>query len=195
MSAKNLIGKEHYGVLKGMYGNVVMYDETKDEKYIAHRDAFFKKIERYHPGLQQDLIDEFEKHYTSKREKINAPKPVQQMHNDLVRNLEKEQNFGWKKARYIALIIYGNRCACCGDGPEDGAIVTVDHIKPKSKYPELATDLRNLQVLCEACNVGKCNWDMTDWRSDDLKLKAIHIMNFPQSLHHYANTDYNDTVH
>jgi len=194
MSASHLISSEKYDTLRVMYGSVVMLDLTKDKKYQSHSKAFFNKIKNYHKELQQELVVEFEKHYQSKRENFNI-KPIEQPHNEIVRNLENGQNFGWKRARYIALLIYGNKCACCGDGLSEYEGVSVDHIKPKSKYPSLATDLRNLQVLCESCNVGKCNWDMTDWRTDEMKLKAIHIMNFPKSIHHYATTDYNDSVH
>ncbi len=37
-------------------------------------------------------------------------------------------------------------------------------MKPRSKYPELALDPENLQVLCRACNMGKRAWDETDFR-------------------------------
>src|SRR5262249_39926358 len=39
-----------------------------------------------------------------------------------------------------------------------------DHIKPRSKFPELELELGNLQVLCADCNLGKRAWDQTDWR-------------------------------
>ena len=45
--------------------------------------------------------------------------------------------------------------------------MNVDHIKPRKKYPELALDKSNLQVLCEECNHGKGNWDETDWRPEN----------------------------
>jgi len=38
---------------------------------------------------------------------------------------------------------------------DGGTRYHVDHIKPKSKYPDLAYDKTNLQVLCEECNIGK----------------------------------------
>jgi 5-methylcytosine-specific restriction endonuclease McrA len=41
----------------------------------------------------------------------------------------------------------------------------VDHILPRSKFPELELDIDNLQVLCEECNLAKSNIDTTDWRS------------------------------
>ena len=68
----------------------------------------------------------------------------------------------WRSLRYEALLTYGKRCACCGSEQEP---FHVDHIKPRSKYPDLQYALTNLQVLCADCNVGKGAWDQTDWRS------------------------------
>lgn len=39
----------------------------------------------------------------------------------------------------------------------------VDHIRPRSKFPELALALDNLQVLRSLCNEAKSNLDMTEW--------------------------------
>jgi 5-methylcytosine-specific restriction endonuclease McrA len=70
----------------------------------------------------------------------------------------------WKQARYQTLRDHGRRCACCGATPATGAIMHVDHIKPRYKFPELSLDLNNLQVLCSDCNEGKGAWDSTDFR-------------------------------
>jgi hypothetical protein len=67
----------------------------------------------------------------------------------------------WLQLRYQALITYGRICHACRT---TDVVVQVDHIKPRSKYPELAFDINNLQVLCEPCNLGKGAWDETDWR-------------------------------
>jgi 5-methylcytosine-specific restriction endonuclease McrA len=69
----------------------------------------------------------------------------------------------WLLLRYKAFKLYGNQCACCGAKPPQ-VVLHVDHIKPKSKFPELAFSLSNLQILCEACNMGKSNIDATQWR-------------------------------
>jgi hypothetical protein len=70
----------------------------------------------------------------------------------------------WARLRYDAIKKYGARCRACGATPETGAIMHVDHIKPRAKFPELALDINNLQVLCASCNWGKGNRDQTDWR-------------------------------
>ena len=73
-------------------------------------------------------------------------------------------SFEWRKLRMQALIKYGPKCMCCGATPATGAVMNVDHIKPRKTHPNLALDINNLQVLCGACNHGKGNWDQTDWR-------------------------------
>lgn len=67
----------------------------------------------------------------------------------------------WQELRYRALKLYGKKCGCCEatTGP-----FHVDHIKPRSKHPELELEISNLQVLCADCNMGKGNKDETDWR-------------------------------
>ena len=71
----------------------------------------------------------------------------------------------WKRLRHLAFERYGNKCACCGATPNSGAQLHVDHIKPRSKYPELELDINNLQILCSVCNEGKSNLSSTDWNS------------------------------
>ena len=62
----------------------------------------------------------------------------------------------WRSLRYKALRLRGFQCQACGNRPPL-AILHVDHIKPRSKHPELELDINNLQVLCKDCNLGKSN--------------------------------------
>ena len=75
------------------------------------------------------------------------------------------ESYAWRKLRMEALLKYGPKCMCCGATPKTGAIMNVDHIKPRQTHPELALELDNLQILCGECNHGKGNWDTTDWRN------------------------------
>lgn len=72
-------------------------------------------------------------------------------------------SFAWRQLRFEAFQRYGRRCQCCGASPETGAVLNVDHVKPRRKFPKLALDINNLQVLCDACNHGKCN-ETVDFR-------------------------------
>lgn len=73
--------------------------------------------------------------------------------------------YEWRKLRMEALKKYGPKCMCCGATPQTGAVMNVDHIKPRKLWPSLALDISNLQILCHECNHGKGNWDQTDWRN------------------------------
>lgn len=77
------------------------------------------------------------------------------------------QSYEWRRVRMLAIKKYGAQCQCCGASPKTGAVINVDHIKPRKLFPELSLSLDNLQVLCHECNHGKGNWDMTDWRVTD----------------------------
>lgn len=66
----------------------------------------------------------------------------------------------WRKLRYSVLLDSNGLCVKCGRGAVDGVKIHVDHIKPRSKYPELALDPSNLRVLCEDCNLGKSDSDL-----------------------------------
>jgi 5-methylcytosine-specific restriction endonuclease McrA len=67
----------------------------------------------------------------------------------------------WRRLRYQAFATYPKECMACG---AQRAVLHVDHIKPRSKYPELELSFDNLQILCADCNYGKSNLDETDWR-------------------------------
>ncbi len=60
----------------------------------------------------------------------------------------------WRELRYQVIKTHGRKCQACGDTSKK---IHVDHIKPRSKYPELELDFQNLQILCEDCNLGKSN--------------------------------------
>lgn len=72
----------------------------------------------------------------------------------------------WRAARFDALQNNDGCCELCGRSKRrHGVVLHVDHIKPRSKFPALALDRDNLQILCEDCNMGKGNRDEKDWRS------------------------------
>jgi 5-methylcytosine-specific restriction endonuclease McrA len=104
--------------------------------------------------------------------KLRKAKPEKVTGNDFLLTYE------WRRVRMEALKKYGARCQCCGATPATGAVMNVDHIKPRKLFPQLALDVNNLQVLCNACNHGKGNWDMTDWRDEQPDLtpeQASHL--------------------
>ena len=72
----------------------------------------------------------------------------------------------WREVRYEALKLSDGRCSLCGRSKrENGVVLHVDHIKPRSIRPDLQFEVLNLQVLCEDCNIGKSNYCDIDWRA------------------------------
>jgi len=69
----------------------------------------------------------------------------------------------WKALRVVIIEKYNNTCCCCSATGKE-AQIQVDHIKPKSKYPELAFNPDNLQLLCRRCNFAKNTLHETDYR-------------------------------
>ena len=68
----------------------------------------------------------------------------------------------WVKLRY-EILKDADQCLCCG-ASKTAARLTVDHVKPMWKYPELKLNKSNMQVLCMLCNKGKGGLDETDFR-------------------------------
>jgi 5-methylcytosine-specific restriction endonuclease McrA len=60
----------------------------------------------------------------------------------------------------------------CGSGDK----LVVDHIKPRSKFPKLQLDPDNVQVLCNMCNIGKSDEDMSDFRGVNLSLQIADAL-------------------
>jgi len=54
------------------------------------------------------------------------------------------------------------KCVACGKSAQDGAILHVDHIIPRSKGGE--NTMENYQTLCHLCNIGKSNKSQIDLR-------------------------------
>lgn len=72
---------------------------------------------------------------------------------------EEEQTFymspEWTKLRDLVIKEEGRVCAECHRHIKNDSDVTVDHIRPRSRYPDLALKRENLRVLCRSCNSQK----------------------------------------
>jgi len=79
----------------------------------------------------------------------------------------------WQKLRKAVFRKYGKVCMKCGSTGE----IHVDHIKPKSKYPDLAYEFSNMQLLCKDCNYEKSNKNTIDyrekWEQEEYELKSL----------------------
>lgn len=93
---------------------------------------------------------------------------------DMLRKKSRKKNKSKRrlisgKKRHAVFARDNYRCQICGATVDDGAKLHVDHILPVSKGG--TNDIRNLQILCEKCNLGKHN--RTDLPHDKRKLKEL----------------------
>lgn len=65
----------------------------------------------------------------------------------------------WKELRAVVFKRDGHFCRHCSTGPTHDNPLHIDHVKPRSKFPELALDISNLRVLCSKCNISKSDGD------------------------------------
>jgi 5-methylcytosine-specific restriction endonuclease McrA len=63
----------------------------------------------------------------------------------------------WCLIRQQVIDRQGRVCQECGCHIIDDFDLTIDHVNPRSKYPDQALDLSNLRVLCRNCNARKGN--------------------------------------
>lgn len=108
--------------------------------------------------MERGLSAEEKKKLRSERRVKNYGKKLYRMISDkFLRSQE------WRSLRFKALERYGRKCLGCGRSAPD-VVIHVDHIKPRVKYPDLALDIENLQILCEDCNKGKGSRSQADFR-------------------------------
>lgn len=63
----------------------------------------------------------------------------------------------WLNLRYEFISsLSKKKCKICGNEDELTQF-HVDHIKARSVFPELSLEMKNLQLLCKDCNLGKSN--------------------------------------
>jgi len=94
---------------------------------------------------------------------LDSPKKWDLDHIGFCRSKKFYQSQTWKNLRFKALE-KSNRCHACGRSPSEDVVLHVDHILPRSVYPEYAMTLANLQILCADCNMGKGNMHEKDFR-------------------------------
>ena len=141
------------------------YDNSIDFPPIPRIEDFYSNSQCTTKEYYNGIVVQYRK---TKEKKLIKPEGYNQ-------NSKKSENvnienfyetWAWKDIRYQAIKKHGRRCMNCVQSPnkENKVVLHVDHIKPVRKYPELALNIDNLQVLCNDCNQGKGYWDETDFR-------------------------------
>jgi 5-methylcytosine-specific restriction endonuclease McrA len=94
---------------------------------------------------------------TKRMPEVNAR--LEELARERQRKIDETNTFyassEWRLVREQVIQEQGRVCQECRSRITDDYDLTVDHIKPRSKFPELALDKSNLQVLCRRCNSSK----------------------------------------
>jgi hypothetical protein len=128
-----------------------------------HEVVSFDQIQANAKAKGQNLAD-------PSKPAIRKPKLKKSIRPSVAAKDEFYQSWEWRTLRMEAIKEHGRSCQCCGatpgmkDASGNPVRICVDHIKPISKYWHLRLDRSNLQILCDECNMGKGNWDETDFR-------------------------------
>ena len=173
----NIVSANHIIHLERWW-NPAVEDQSNDRIFRIgqERPVFVYYPLAIHPDYKEQSFDivlnrllENKRHI---REQTLIPsEPNNYEKNELYRNItggeepyseNKESFYGspeWKTLRRKVFRIYPSICMRCGNKDN----LEVDHIKPRSKYPELELEFDNLQILCRDCNLLKGTKDFPEW--------------------------------
>ena len=124
-------------------------------------------IEAKYRSIPSDNLSKAKKKIKRTKRKLNQYK-IDQRNKNKTTYVDTHWVYGsikWKRLRYPVLRANNFKCCACNTSSVE---LHIDHIKPISKYPELAFSINNLQVLCKDCNLSKSNN-----YEDDLRRKPV----------------------
>lgn len=110
----------------------------------------------------------------------------------------KNQDYKHPKNREALKIANSDKCMYCESKISHSSFPNIEHIKPKSKFPELTYEWENLGYVCARCNNAKLDkFDeenpFLDPYSED---PSLHVYAFGTLLHHKKGSEKGEiTIH
>jgi hypothetical protein len=167
--AQSVFGKHWLKAMTGQSVTLDFWDKFKSIKSKKESISSKSKAKKIINPVSRDRGG-----WEWKPQQCDIPKPVFNKSSKakgkrkLVSRKDNEEFYSsreWLSLRVRVLEKYECKCMMCGRSPRNhGVVIHVDHIKPRSKHPELSLEISNLQLLCGDCNLGKGNKYDTDWR-------------------------------
>jgi hypothetical protein len=128
-------------------------------------DSFVSIGEGESPRLPE-MLDKFKSWYLADElEDENEDEAQAELESINVSSMPEIDSYTFVRAGLWWSVLARDNWTCCSCGrssKEEGIMLEVDHIIPRSKGG--TDDLDNLQTLCKKCNIGKSNKDNTDLR-------------------------------
>jgi hypothetical protein len=131
LSLKHLVRRKYVNGPEALAKYIKFYDKTIVSNDIWECISIFDKKNSYliKPELPR------------KKYKNKSKKPRKNLDQD-----DFLRSFEWRKLRMEVLKKYGATCQCCGASRHTGAVINVDHIKPRKYFPELSLEIGIQQI-------------------------------------------------
>lgn len=158
-------------IIRYLIKDISYYDKTEKQKKQILFEYFLSELKEKKILLKKEIVKDknFQNNYTAK-ERIRIIKNS---------NKKTKKNCFYLTNRWLVLKakvrnLYKCGCMKCG---KTNCEIHIDHIFPRSTYPELQYNFNNLQILCKECNEEKSNFNTIDYRTAE-QIKLCSINNF-----------------
>ena len=136
-----------------VYYPLAIHPAYKDKSF----DVILNNILENKRRMREETLMPAEPSKQEQKEFYRTVVPGEEWQGDIEGSFYESEE--WKSLRKKVFQVYPPYCGRCGTKKH----LEVDHIKPRSKYPELALDFDNLQILCSTCNLKKGVQDSPEW--------------------------------
>ena len=128
-----------------VYYPLAVHPDYRDESFDIVLDNLLKSKKQ----MREQTLLPSEPDEQQKKEFYRTVTQGEEMYADNQGSFYKSE--AWKDLRKTVFQKYSPICGRCGNKNN----LEIDHVKPRSKYPELELDFNNLQILCHDCNHRK----------------------------------------
>ena len=172
----NIVSANHIIHLERWW-NPAVEDQSNDRIFRIgqKKPVFIYYPLSFHPVYKESSFDVILNNILENKRKIREEalmpaEPSKQEKHEFYRTITGEEwlsdnkssfyhSEAWQELRKQVFQKYPYICGRCGNKNH----LEVDHVKPRSKYPDLELELGNLQILCRDCNLLKGTQDSTEW--------------------------------
>ncbi len=136
-----------------VYYPLAVHPDYRDESF----DIVLNRLLENKKQMREQTLLPSEPNEQEKKELYRTIVPGEEMYSNIPDSFYKGEE--WKALRKRVQQQFPPLCGRCGNKNN----LEVDHVKPRSKYPERELDFDNLQILCRDCNLLKGVKDSPDW--------------------------------
>ncbi len=136
-----------------VYYPLAVHPDYRDESF----DIVLNRLLENKKQMREQTLIPSEPDKQEQKEFYRTVVSGEEMYTDGTESFYKTEE--WKALRRQVFQKYPPLCGRCGNKNN----LDVDHVKPRSRYPELELNFDNLQILCRDCNLLKGTKDSQSW--------------------------------